>query len=317
MTPAPVLNTLVSTLWMPAVSGSIWEEYALSEVGQVVVKGAHVQVGAKSHLTVPWDNAPSLLSLLIPSIEAGARKENLRAQFLAFVHAAHQKVRHSSRWKTPSKYRIRRAVKTYLYARLDYLQLPIFQIIPSDYHEDARIQLGVWYEAPEYMLRAFSRRSRAKIANIRRKQGRILAKMKWREDSLIDYAAPSHDDINSIDERFKNVMHALWKRELPSEDALRAYAGDVFPGKGILALGADFFSSLSGIDSSTGRAVWRLLRRMAGRVDLSAVLLHLKRAAYRAHVLGRLRSTSRRTRTPRPLYPRPRPPTAPLAPPAA
>lgn len=41
----------------------------------------------------------------------------------------------------------------------------------------------------------------------------------------------------------------------------------------------------------------------------------LERAAYRAHVARRVRPPARRARIPRPIYARPRPPTAPLAPP--
>ena len=41
----------------------------------------------------------------------------------------------------------------------------------------------------------------------------------------------------------------------------------------------------------------------------------IQRAAYRAHVARRVRPPARRSRIPRPIYARPRPPTAPLAPP--
>jgi hypothetical protein len=48
-----------------------------------------------------------------------------------------------------------------------------------------------------------------------------------------------------------------------------------------------------------------------------ALLSHLEREAYRAHLTRRVKPVSRRTRIKRPLYARPRPPTAPLAPPVA
>ena len=44
-------------------------------------------------------------------------------------------------------------------------------------------------------------------------------------------------------------------------------------------------------------------------------LKHLEAAAYRAHLARRVKPVQRRTRAPRPLYARPRPPTAPTAPP--
>lgn len=57
-----------------------------------------------------------------------------------------------------------------------------------------------------------------------------------------------------------------------------------------------------------------IMRRRAA-FTLTALLKHLEAAAYRAHLAKRVKPVTRRTSAPRPLYARPRPPTAPTAPP--
>ena len=59
--------------------------------------------------------------------------------------------------------------------------------------------------------------------------------------------------------------------------------------------------------------------RKARQVSLKATVAirALEAAAYRAHVARRVQPITRRTRPPRAVYARPRPPTCPLAPPVA
>lgn len=61
----------------------------------------------------------------------------------------------------------------------------------------------------------------------------------------------------------------------------------------------------------------QLINRSKRRIHEAQVVLDAVRAAFRAHLALRVRPMSRRSRIPRPLYARPRPPSCPLAPPVA
>ncbi len=292
MTPTATLNAARLGQWLTVVNRQGWKTHTLhlfsGEVEETVCAPLIVWAAKPGEgEALPRVRAPEPSPLV-----AQLAVMNKRAHFLAFVRAAHGKVRHSVRWKTGA--RVRRLWKLQALDR-------------------ARCVLS--------RLRRQERACRGQ--NLTRRALRTPSKH-WNGEHV--YA------IECLEERFEHLT-STWASQENSNDVDRSllefldaelsavYMG--YTGPQMWASGPERDRYLPYL-LAYARAIgdkWGLVEVVAAMryrpYSLAGLLKHLERAAYRAHLTRRVRPVSRRTRAPRPLYVRPRPPTAPLAPPVA
>ncbi len=258
----------------------------------------------------------------------------MRPHFLAFVRAAHGKVRASVRWKTGRRHSIRCVALT-------FLLIEGFEFSFSLLNPQERSSEGDWKITSEEALgdpspyiwdlcdstlvrRAMPKRFRRRIASERLKRIRHERRIVWQEKTKKNRFRRSGyrpDLLEAIDRRLGDAIDSVNAHRLPDIEAIRTIAEDHAYENGhpysLLRAAITLRPSNAGTPAPVYRALWRLLRREIFRASLCDVmaLRALEAAAYRAHVTQRVRPSARRVRLPRPLYAQPRPPAAPLAPP--
>jgi hypothetical protein len=218
--------------------------------------------------------------------QAGAALGKNDAGTLArFTLAAHGRVRHSVRWRMGRKWRERRAYMARHFVRGEAHVLD----------KGRRVLMG-WFPKKAQPRRTWQRQAR-----------NFIRAERW-EESLRHFfpGDPSQHETCGIDlhgyDCFKNALSAV---AYGDRDAIR------------LDRRAQSLSMAAWLGMSWG--VSALLQDMtAYRPDLAPMLARLRAQgdAYRAHLARRVKAQRPPARLPRPLHAHPRPPAAPLAPPA-
>ncbi|GGN27288.1 hypothetical protein GCM10010842_00120 [Deinococcus daejeonensis] len=281
MKPAHTLNTWKARTWAQVAQAVTWDDYALNSDGQVTVKATRGPVIVWGRRSGEGEDMPRLEAPTPSPLEVAAARVNIQAHALAFARAAHGKVRPSVRWKTRLKQSERRAFELRVYA------------VPGEEYDGAPrlIMLG-------WSPRGFKHHKTSKTHKLTRRRGH--------GEKLVAFF-PSDAEENSATgfdrEGYNNFIITV-------ADII-VYGHKVENFRYILnVLGR------LGHNESLSKIINRIKESKPNFSSVNIIRL-LKAAAYRAHVLRRVRPVSRRARVPRPLYARPRPPTCPLAPPVA
>lgn len=291
------LNTYTPHRWARVVSGETWAEYALGESGLIeaqtmrgplIVWATKTGGGTRPYLDYVMSFVASLPDVPTASmLELQAARVNTRAHFLAFVRAAHGKVRASVRWKTGA--RVRRLRK------LGTLAMIGCESQPNAYGVAQYLNgHGTWSWARTlrsdrrilhlcFSIKNESNTSVELVEHLRKNYELIKVEYAWYEE---------------IRREFRDVSYLLPAPEMSQALMYALAVGD-------MSTVALIFANLK-----ARRGFQRNLRE-------AVALRFLEAAAYRAHITRRVRPPARRARIPRPLYAQPRPPTAPLAPPVA
>ncbi|GGS14586.1 hypothetical protein [Deinococcus knuensis] len=295
MTPDYLPNTFPGPKWARVVQAVTWAEYGLNEEGRITEKSVRGPVIVWGRDSGEGEDLPRLEAPTPSPLELETARLNMRPHFLAFVRAAHGKVRHSVRWKTGQSLR----KKMYASCRIDYIyrfsgmsQEKIYYELSKIYNQASRIKrirqeersLGIgknkerilYCIAEDYGLLHLAPREVLKIVN-----------------SIVNSARCGNLDINLPIVSNYNRPGVRQGRKLSILEIMRfcLYNFNAFQ-----------------------KIVQKLKFNTLSR---TIVLRELIRAAFRAHLARRVRPVSRRSRLPRPLYARPRPPSCPLAPPVA
>ena len=289
MNPASTLNTAAPYGWACVVSGVTWAEYKLSGAGKLTAEITRGPLILWATDTGEGEGLPTLHAPTLSALEARAAKINTRAAFDRLFWAARGKVRASVRWKTGRKTRQLR-----IYYALSYIKRLSFDIS----HRNSGLRgLKFWQEDETPKGRRKARRSIAQWHFEERLRSIAPIWMDMDNPSGIDSYLIEFWEMRTAFFLGRNVSPCRLMHSLPQGDEV---AGQL----SYLALKKDWIGF---------RASFRALVRP--RLTLTALLKYLEAAAYRAHLAKRVKPVTRRSRAPRPLYARPRPPTAPTAPP--
>lgn len=275
------------------------------------------------------------LGLPQPSpLEVAAARLNMAPHLRAFVRAAHGKVRHSVRWRTPWKARARQAALWFIFGGLKELRLPITDT-SAGRQEDVYtlpVQQALQEPAPclwgtlpgAWVRRAFSQRFRSALRKVERGNVVVRARREWEKTHpRPQRPALRREEMQAMVDCLGRAQDAMAAGHLPTPEDLAGIARYTVREEGrrpcLLNVTWALRPCNAGTSPSIYRALWRYLRGCLFGASLrqALALRALERAAYRAYLTRRVKPVSRRTRAPRPLYARPRPPTAPLAPPLA
>ncbi|PIG98027.1 hypothetical protein [Deinococcus sp. UR1] len=100
MNPDYLPNTFPAPKWARVVQAVTWAEYGLNEEGRITEKSVRGPVIVWGRTSGEGEDLPRLEAPTPSPLELETARLNMRPHFLAFVRAAHGKVRHSVRWKT-------------------------------------------------------------------------------------------------------------------------------------------------------------------------------------------------------------------------
>lgn len=277
----PYLNTCMPYKWARVVSGETWAEYAVGTAGLVEAKTTRGPLILWATKTGEEENLPVIGGPAPSPLEVQVAHVNVCAHLQAFARAAHGKVRRSVRWKTPRKTLERRAyaIRTYR--------------VPGKFYEGRPCLIMLGWSNKRTVPRRTARRFFKRYALRERYNEKLNALFPGSPEDRYAHGF-DRDGYEHFGELVAEIIEDEYKpRNLGSVLHTAAQLGGKWCIKPIL----------------------NLIR--CRKPDFSAVraLRSLEAAAYRAHITQRVRPPARRTRIPRPLYARPRPPTAPLAPP--
>ncbi|ACO46246.1 hypothetical protein DEDE109153_01035 [Deinococcus deserti] len=311
MTPAPSLNTLTPSKWARVVSGVTWAEYAVNWTGKVEAKRTRGPLIVWATKTGEGEDLPCMEVPSPSPLEVEAARLNMRPHFLAFVRCAQGRR------------------KTKIGRRIGFLTL--WRGASREGRQEAK---------REYL----SDLSYAALMACRKQEGRkgltgLMAPktQRARKEATLDIASERFHD------RLRGFAPAYWESSADGTDTRSLEAarnhyeevkkivemgaeirefGTHFIGFGEADVVAEFGNALAYAllikDKRTVSLIYANLnarRLWRCRLHEAVALRDLKAAAFRAHVTRRVRPPARRTRAPRPLYAKPRPPTCPCAPP--
>ena len=289
MTPGLSLNTANAHTWAAAVSGTSWKRLTLAP-GDVLT--AEYTRGP----LIPWAIRPGEGECFrfvtgaiakapqtpAPTLKKRIEELNTAQGFERFKWAARGRVRHSVRWKTGIKW------------RLKYLACAFLGLLPQDDifftldHNDlmrragrsSRCKPGIWERAVyEYELSLIVGCSEGNFSDIEKEAKRAL--YYFDKTGKLPSTARGYN-CNMGEETNNEVVIQEWLRVLSLYPKYLEKALSIIRSKKVSAR----------LESFTFRAT-----------------------AFRAHLARRVKPTPQRHRIRRPLYARPRPPSAPLAPP--
>ena len=262
---------------------------------------------------------------------------NTRAAFGRFHRQAGGRVRHSVRWKTPTKTRRKGFALCTVFLADNYDvsfnfkdgSSALYSYSPSNVMESGRVAYHVL--RPSVYRGLFSRRKRAKIKK--------AFQNSERSTSLISFSAPNiglfqmsstaslrengpktfADEVRVALTEFRHIG------KMRSEDVrtLARLAEADLQGRQVTENAVFCFIhrlgrilGLSGkLLKTLWRMIWEAICENVQQLRAALALKTLEAEAYRVHVARRVQPASRRPRVPRPSSARPRPPNAPLAPP--
>lgn len=277
MTVALHLNEAPSHLWAGALSGTAWKAWKLELDEGLEAEGLR---GPRAVWVWTFGENKLLTPDGSPLFAFEVQGPNTAWYCECFKGAARYRVRHSVRWRPGKRQRAARK---------------------RDARDTSRL-----YADP--------------TAKERREVRRAWKEKRWGDRLRALAPASWHKDPDGIDKDLTSQWDG-WGRglirkyrpraERPGEQARsplrQAPEREVLPNAEMAA-----YFSLTGQSDALAAllAHWRTRRPTIGEL-----LKDLERAAYRAYLARRVKPVSRRTRIRRPLYARPRPPNAPLAPP--
>ncbi len=315
MTPGFPLNTAHAHTWAAVVSGTAWKRHTLEDGGTLTaeyVRGP-VIVWASTGLKGYFKSVTEAVAKGAANAESAPRLTleehidhlNTAQVFERFRWAARGKVRHSVRWKTGT--RRRRLRKLEALADLRYAAIMT----------ERRAAGNHGFMGHSVPRTAKTRREAQKFCEAERFKDRLRSIFPNCTEIECDgktYLVPDIDVellkiIQQVISTFKAYKVSIERYGIDiSFEFNNLDYGDLLPDALRYALITGDTEALAGIVASV-----KARRR---NQLLSIVALHSLRAAeYRAHLTRRIKPAPRRDRTRRPLYARPRPPSAPLAPP--
>lgn len=289
------LNMHSAQKWAAVVSGTVWKTWGLSPSGTLEAKATRGPLIIWAKPTPGEEGEAVKLEAPKPSpLDLRVMALNTAAHFERFRKAARGKVRPSVRWKTGRKVRRARVGEA-------------LRGVRRAAHLEERRAAGL----RGFTVTATMRPNTAK------------ARREWEEERFLDRLrdiAPAHwEDING------GIFTCGWNEsELQAlEEARleirRGYARDIYEYVKSAEAASELVAYLTALEDI--EALRLLFPHLDGRrhreAYLSALARLLQRAAYLAHVRRTVKPAPRRGRLPRPVYARPRPPSAPLAPPVA
>ncbi|MGY2895458.1 hypothetical protein [Deinococcus sp. UYEF24] len=294
MTPGLPLNTAHAHTWAAVVSGTAWKRHTLEDGGTLTAEYARGPL-------ILWAKRPGEGGSPAPQVEAPALSAleeyinhlNTAQVFERFKWAARGKVRHSVRWKTGRRPRRLRKIEALADLR--------FSVRMADRRAAGVGGFCVHFPA----LTAKNRRAAIRECEIERLEDRLrdIAPAWADEDNPNGWDADIIDECRGIPKILKAPRcRMVFEGTLQERISLRHH----------FLLKALVFHTLLK-DKSAVRLIFRTL--YSERLTLSFLLKAFERAEYRAHLTRRVKPAPRRHRIRRPLYARPRPPSAPLAPP--
>ena len=238
----------------------------------------------------PFSASPALNASLI----FGSAMNTVQ-HFDAFKWAARGKVRASVRWKSNRGKRAQQVARSFLWDGRSGFQLgsgdkvreePMLKAVQHPYIE-------YWAHHPANLLRAFSRRFRAKLRRNVASQRKKTNRMKWlgvSEDPEIQYIFSQKGLIEC------SILHLiglnLQSGRMPDTNNIMNWVanrgGECSAVQLTLTLKKAF--PKGDISSSTRRKLYTYLRNLTRlRVTLALALKHLEEAAYRAHLTRRVK----------------------------
>lgn len=329
------LNTPTPQKWAAVVSGQVWKRWGLSPEGQLEAQTIRGPVIVWARATVCGEEEGPKLEAPKPTpLDLRVWAVNTTAHFEKFRKAARGKVRASVRWKTAKPITKRLARKQLVLIEEKYFK------ICSSFHDDfiwqyfkgnpKRIfsELGLWFDADEYILKLFTKRKRKRIRGIKRQNETESARKLYRhvETDFPDYSQQNEDEkaerlkyIRVSDDRLSRILTALDKGKMPEPQDVKDMAHEDGRNIPLLHLMSYFSPTFTQTRPEIYRALLRFLRDLTGfkTIKDTLTLKRLDGDAYLAHARRRVKPAPRRGRIPRPAHAVPRPPTAPLAPPVA
>lgn len=293
MDPSLTLNTLEAHTWAQVSQLVMWDDYALSSGGQVTVKATRSSVIVLGRGNGEGEDVRCLQAPTPSSFGVAVGRVNIQAHALAFARAGHGKVRPSVRWKT--NFTHRRYISRIAFARI---------AIVARY-----IRTGWWTLHHWPSLKKYLKRTRDGIE--------IIAYLQCdeRENAVSDFIdhLVSSKGFNSVDDYSEREISEEWWEAI--EGSLPNYN---FHNE-IKKYGSSFLQFLSNIrDKFNLQAAFQAyveIRRE--RIASIAKAVYINRVERLEALKRYVKRYERRTRVPRPLYARPRPPTCPIAPPLA
>lgn len=293
MKPAPTLNAVQLGRWLRVVDRHVWKAHTINPFGTLEAETMRGPLIVWATRPGEGEDLPELGPPRQTPLEVRAQAVNLRAHFLAFQRAAQGKVRHSVRWKTGRNMRR----KMFTSCRLDY----IYHYAGLSFTEQKLELDKIYNHALRYRWVEEDELSKG----FRKGKDRVVYHLSY------DYGL-LHLDPERVLGIIEGVVDKARRGEL--NIILPSYSRYNMPGTrperklSLLEILRFCFYDLTAFQK-----VIQTLK--ANSLPLTLALRALEAAAYRVHLSRRVRPVSRRTRAPRPLYARPRPPTAPLAPP--
>ena len=320
MQTASRLNTIHAHTWAAVVSSTVWKTHSLENSG--LLKAEY-----KRGPLILWASRPGegeavrFSGPVVSALEDRLDRLNTAQVFERFKWAARGRVRPSVRWKTSRKKRAQQVARSFLWDRRSGFRLRSGDNIWEEPMSQA-VQypsIAYWGHRPAHLLRAFSRRFRAKLRRFITVQRKNVAHMSWLGVS----ECPNLKYLNSQQGRvqssvFGSMSSSLIKGKMPEASKVMAWVANTGGKRSPIQMLSPLRDALAcdDISPATFRKLHTYLRGLTRlRVTLALALKHLEEAAYRAHLTRRVKPAPRRHRIRRPLYARPRPPSAPLAPP--
>lgn len=333
MTVSPQLNTHTPNRWAQVVSGETWAEYGVGPAGMIeakIVRGPLIMWATK---TGDGESLPRLHAPTPSPLEVQAARVNVCGHFLAFVRAAHGKVRHSVRWKTGRR-QLCRAVFNFVRSHTPFQVMgwpavmkcfraglaalarkgkrsksrsSSYRFSKSWLTVDKRTQTRVtqnpkaYFQMTQKYLDSIHASERARLEKPKPPPLDPSGDLGWADEDGEVWEGACAPVCDWERENYPQVLSYV----VSEYHFLYQYGSGVRDWLNVSLMAEDAIGELLGA-----------LRRPAAVVTfLRLFLKRLQAVAYRAHVTRRARPPARRACVPRPLYARPRPPTAPLAPP--
>lgn len=307
MTSSPSLNSYTPHRWARVVSGETWAEYGLGPSGQVEAKTLRGPLIVWATKPGEGEDLPRLEAPTPSPLEVQAARVNRKAHFLAFVRFAQgrRKTKTGRRvgflrlWRGVSR-KARQEAKREALERVEY----VARMVAHRAAGGRGILCGFAANT------AKNRREAEREYQIERFHDRLrnIAPAHW-EDENGNYTNGWNEDYLEELQWLRRGLRCLSGH---IDEVVRAHARNPIDTKE-LPDGLAFAVLMN--DWHAVRAAVRVIKARRSSLAVTLALRALEAAAYRAHVTRRVRPPARRSRIPRPIYARPRPPTAPLAPP--
>ncbi|MCD0169820.1 hypothetical protein [Deinococcus sp. 23YEL01] len=283
MTPDSLPNTFPAPKWARVVQAVTWAEYGLNEEGRITEKSVRGPVIVWGRTSGEGEDLPRLEAPTPSPLELETARLNMRPHIQAFVQGG---VRSIGKWKSFEKL-------TWLVAARQFKRL-----------------LGQGTKAV------------GKIGQISLHELRSLSGKCRKASNLIRLLNIYKDPFSFGDSELFEALRALSQfGNLPKNIQAQCFAGlKRFEYRKALWKSSGYPEECRDwayIQIFMWEPTRQLIKRSRRRIHEAQVVLDAVRAAFRAHLARRVRPVSRRSRVPRPLYARPRPPSCPLAPPVA